>query len=299
MGRRFVQQSAMEYLMTYGWAILIIAIVVVALYSFGLLNAANFMPRSQAGSCQVFRPSGARTTTNINDVGTCNNELPEYVAQFSGQNSYVSLGNGAAMSPEAGANGNMTMCIWYMALSATNWHGFIIKGASSPSNGGTWEYAIGQGNSEMYIVWNAGGSNIAGYGAQVPAINSWHFTCFTYDYPAGNSFVYIDGQQYSASFSTPTGPATQGTGALILGAGENGYSNVDLANFQLYNASLSASAIEKLYLEGIGGAPVSLQNLVGWWPLNGNIQDYSGNGYSGSPVGISYVSTWTNGYSIP
>ena len=299
MGRRFVQQSAMEYLMTYGWAILAIAIVIVALYSFGLLNAANFMPRSQAGSCQVFRPSGARTTTNINDVGTCNNELPEYVAQFSGQNSYVSLGNGAAMSPEAGANGNMTMCIWYMALSATNWHGFIIKGASSPSNGGTWEYAIGQGNSEMYIVWNAGGSNIAGYGAQVPAINSWHFTCFTYDYPAGNSFVYIDGQQYSASFSTPTGPATQGTGALILGAGENGYSNVDLANFQLYNASLSASAIEKLYLEGIGGAPVSLQNLVGWWPLNGNIQDYSGNGYSGTPVGISYVSAWTNGYSIP
>ena len=257
------------------------------------------MPRAPAGSCQVFRPSGARTTIDINTLGTCNNELPEYVAQFNGQSSYVSLGNETAMSPESGAQGNMTMCIWYMALSTTNWHGFIIKGASAPSNGGTWEYTIGQGNSDMYIVWNAAGSNIAGYGGGIPAVNNWHFTCFTYDYPAGNSFVYVDGQPYAASFSIPTGPASQGTGSLILGAGESGYSNVDLANFQLYNASLSANSVEKLYLEGIGGTPVDLANLMGWWPLNGNIQDYSGNGYSGVPVGISYVSAWTNGYSMP
>ncbi len=292
-------QSAMEYLGTYGWSILIIAITLVALFSLGVFNSANFAPKAQPGNCQVFRPYGPGTTTDINLEGVCSGELPDYVAQFNGQNSYISLGNSAAMSPEAGTSGNMTMCVWYMALSTSNWQGFVIKGASAPSNGNNWEYTIGQGGSEMYIVWNSAGSNIASYYAQIPNTYSWHFTCFTYNYMAGDAFVYIDGNMYPASFSVPTGPATRGSGDLILGAGENGYSNVDLANFQLYNASLDSNAIKALYLEGIGGAPIDPQNLVGWWPLNGNANDYSGNGYDGVSTAVSYTNSWTSWYNAP
>ena len=36
-------QSAMEYLMTYGWAILIVAVVLGALYSLGVFNGAAFL----------------------------------------------------------------------------------------------------------------------------------------------------------------------------------------------------------------------------------------------------------------
>ncbi|MGC8652322.1 MAG: hypothetical protein ACP5UH_03690 [Candidatus Micrarchaeia archaeon] len=36
-------QSAMEYLMTYGWAILIIAIVIAALFSLGVFSSASYM----------------------------------------------------------------------------------------------------------------------------------------------------------------------------------------------------------------------------------------------------------------
>lgn len=39
-------QSAMEYLMTYGWAILIIAIVIVALFSLGVFNSSQLLPTS-------------------------------------------------------------------------------------------------------------------------------------------------------------------------------------------------------------------------------------------------------------
>ena len=50
-GRREVRvkraQSAMEYLMTYGWAILIVAVVLGALYSLGIFNGANFL----GGTC--------------------------------------------------------------------------------------------------------------------------------------------------------------------------------------------------------------------------------------------------------
>ena len=41
----------MEYLMTYGWAILIIAVVLGAIYSLGLFNGAALAPHAQPGSC--------------------------------------------------------------------------------------------------------------------------------------------------------------------------------------------------------------------------------------------------------
>ncbi len=41
--KNFKAQSAMEYLMTYGWAILIIAIVLAALYVLGVFNGSAFI----------------------------------------------------------------------------------------------------------------------------------------------------------------------------------------------------------------------------------------------------------------
>ncbi len=42
-GRNLKAQSAMEYLMTYGWAILIIAIVLGALFSLGVFSGSSFI----------------------------------------------------------------------------------------------------------------------------------------------------------------------------------------------------------------------------------------------------------------
>lgn len=281
-------QSAMEYLMTYGWAILIIAIVMVALFQLGIFNTQE--PRAQAGACEVYHGS---------DVGECQGVWPQFVAVFNGQSSYINLGNSNLLSPEAGSNGKMTICGWFDVLSLNNYHGFLIKGESSPSNGNDWEYAIGQWNSESYIVWpSTGAYDIAQYVASLPAANTWYFTCFVYNYLSSNSFVFINGNVYQATFSSGTA-ATAGTGDLILGSGESGFSNIELANFQLYNVSLSQLEIQALYQEGIGGAPVDPNHIVGWWPLNGNAQDYSGNGNQGTATAVTYTSTWTNGYTQP
>jgi len=46
VARRFAgtkAQSAMEYLMTYGWAILIIAVVLGALFQLGVFNSSSFL----------------------------------------------------------------------------------------------------------------------------------------------------------------------------------------------------------------------------------------------------------------
>ncbi|MEM4067662.1 MAG: hypothetical protein QXV17_12475 [Candidatus Micrarchaeaceae archaeon] len=73
----------------------------------------------------------------------------------------------------------------------------------------------------------------------------------------------------------------------------------NLLDVQIYNTSLSANEIQYLYTEGIGGAPIDLQNLVAWWPLNGNANDYSGNGNNGQATGVTYVSNWYSGYTPP
>ncbi|MGC8538978.1 MAG: hypothetical protein ACP5MK_03880, partial [Candidatus Micrarchaeia archaeon] len=82
-------QSAMEYLMTYGWAILIIAVVLSALFYLGVFNPMSFAPKAQPGSCQVFRPNGPGTTFLMNLEGRCQDELPQYVMQSKGVGDFV------------------------------------------------------------------------------------------------------------------------------------------------------------------------------------------------------------------
>ena len=50
MKRNIRGQSAMEFLMTYGWAILVVLIAIGALAYFGVLNPAKFLP----SSCVIF-----------------------------------------------------------------------------------------------------------------------------------------------------------------------------------------------------------------------------------------------------
>ena len=70
--------------MTYGWAILVIAVVLAALYSLGIFNPNSFAPKASAGSCEVVRPFGPTTSTDVHLEGTCTNMLPKYVAYFTG-----------------------------------------------------------------------------------------------------------------------------------------------------------------------------------------------------------------------
>ena len=72
-----------------------------------------------------------------------------------------------------------------------------------------------------------------------------------------------------------------------------------VANVQYYNTALSQGNVAALYKEGIGGVPIDLNNLVGWWPLNGNANDYSGNGNNGNAIDVSFTSGWYKGYTAP
>ena len=126
-------QAAMEYLMTYGWAILVIAVVLAALYSLGIFNPNTFAPKASAGSCEIVRPFGPGTTTDIHLEGTCTNMLPKYVASFNGKSSYAIIPNITELE-----SNSFTWSIW---IYPTSWN---------PNNGGL----LGQSNSgnKAYII---------------------------------------------------------------------------------------------------------------------------------------------------
>jgi len=90
--------------MTYGWAILIIALVLGVLYSLGIMNPKNFIPRSPP-ALAFFRPYGPDTTDFISLEGTCG-YLPMYVASFNGVDAYV------RMSPPLYITTGVTKTAW-------------------------------------------------------------------------------------------------------------------------------------------------------------------------------------------
>jgi hypothetical protein len=69
--------------------------------------------------------------------------------------------------------------------------------------------------------------------------------------------------------------------------------NGSIANIQIYNTALTPQEIQYLYQQGLGGGPVRLQNLVAWWPLNGDAKDYSGNNNHGTIYGgVTFVQNY-------
>ena len=303
----FRSQSAMEYLMTYGWAILIIAVVLAALFELGVFNPMTFAPKASPGSCQVVRPDGAGTTNLISLSGECNGELPQYVAQSMLGHEMAYIGN----APNVQSN-SITMVAWikvYGYPTNEGWQNILYKGGPTWAYGDV-EYGMGlQMNSSSYPnpntfeVWGCN-ANIDEFPYTAP-FNEWVQVAGTiYPSPTNptNSVTtaYIDGVPLPNSSSEERNNLPC-SGNLPLYIDEGSGSSFDgaIANVQIYNTSFSSNDIKVLYLEGIGGAPIKIQNLVGWWPLNGNANDYSGNGNNGVPTSVTYTSNWYSGYSTP
>jgi len=300
VARRFAKsklQSAMEYLMTYGWAILIIAVVLGALFQLGVFNANNFAPKAPPGACQVFRPNGPGTTSFINLEGICTGELPQSTAYF-GNNGYINITGGIL---PCGPIPQITVTAWEKQLP-----GGITPALLNMFSLNTVFFNVLPHELQFYTIndnW-IGATTINLPSVSVDALDgNWHFIAFSINVPANTIIGYVDSDNSSSGISqsaqacaptTVIGGASTGFAPSGLWPGRN------LANIQVYNTSLSPKEIKTLYLEGIGGAPIDLQNLVAWWPLNGNANDYSGNGNNGQIVGnVIFVSNWWSGYTPP
>ena len=292
-------QSAMEYLMTYGWAILIIAVVLAALFELGVFNPMTFAPKASPGSCQVVRPDGPGTTDFISLSGECNGELPQYVAQFNGQSSVIIIQNTTSLSLPLGASPR-TVIAWFNDKSPSIKSHIFAYGCGGGSCGCSKYFTI-------YISGQQAAMNAYCTNQGIPVVinpNQWYFIAYEYNGTHQIGYIGNDGTLTGASeayayntVSTPFYIGCEGNdnGATCVTQFWNG----SITNVQIYNTALSINDIKALYQEGIGGAPINIQSLIAWYPLNGNTNDYSGNDNNGVPTGVTYTSNWYSGYSAP
>jgi hypothetical protein len=290
---KFKSQAAMEYLMTYGWAILIIALSLVVLYSLGIMNPKNFIPRAPPGSCFVFRPNGPGTTDFISLQGTCG-YLPMYVASFNGVNSYIKI------SPGPTPSSAFTLAAWVKANSfPTAWPGILGANAYGLTNPDFNPYALYFDSGGSVYVGSRGNGDTWHYVVYHPQIpTSWHYVVGIFNGSYLN--LYVDGIfRGSAACSSPIQYGSQTI--VAIGADDtNGDGIVDgywfngsIANVQIYNTALTPQEIQYLYQQGLGGGPIRLGSLVGWWPLNGDAKDYSGNNNHGTiNGGVTFVQNY-------
>ncbi len=300
-------QSTLEYLMTYGWAILASAIIVAVLYYLGIFGSANLAPKAPPGSCQVYRAGGIGSDSYLNTEGICNNLLPEYVLQARGVGGYVSVNGSNTIASRLNLRGNNITIAGWVLVKGSPYHDVIDKenqyGMKIDYN--NYPHACTPSNSPGFCLeWDTTG-NWIGQSFPIPgaAFGKWMFLAVSMQ--GNEKYWYANGAEIGSS--VVTGNIAFSNANFTIGAiseGYNGYGeaewfNGSLSNMQLYNASLSPVEITGLYDEGVGGVPIDLQYLVGWWPLNGNGDDYSGNADDGRIVNQTQIDTWSNQYNPP
>ncbi len=100
-------QSAMEYLMTYGWAILIIAVVLGALFSLGIFSSSSFIG--------VTCIAGPGFLCQSPQLGT-NGNLSIQIGQSTGT-SYYNVGLGCVATTSSGGTPNPSSAVVYIDSS--------------------------------------------------------------------------------------------------------------------------------------------------------------------------------------
>ncbi|MDE1768077.1 MAG: LamG domain-containing protein [Candidatus Micrarchaeota archaeon] len=284
-------QSAMEYLSTYGWAVLAIFIALVALYAFGAFNGNTYAPKASPGSCTVSKNTFGTPTLS----GVCTSQIPQFVASFSG-NGGISV-NTMLVAPTA-TQFSESSWVYFTKLPSVSGTGYGIAGEGvSPycNTGGVYCFGIYLASASPYLFFGFDGcGNINTGGSFTFAKNTWYNLIATF---GSTSTIYVNGKAYASG--TGVAMCNYNVNFNIGSDGGGDYFDGYMSNVQLYNTTLSAASVQALYNEGIGGAPIDLQDLVGWWPLNGDTKDYSGNGNSGSASGVSFISSWYNTYAPP
>lgn len=175
---------------------------------------------------------------------------------------------------------NMTVTGWFMPVDAASQSNMFYFGFRNDNNADF--YVSEPFNEANYMEMRFRGSTGTGFTID-EAINSsvWNNVALVYD--GSNLTAYVNGIETGSipaygSIMDPSQPFYMGLYDNHASA-FNGY----MSNVQLYDRALSGSEIRAIYTQGINGAsPASLRrNLVGWWPLNGTVNDYSVNGNNG------------------
>ncbi|MGC8688068.1 MAG: LamG-like jellyroll fold domain-containing protein [Candidatus Micrarchaeia archaeon] len=162
------------------------------------------------------------------------------------------------------------------------------------SNGYTIFNSIGNNNFEMWLNNGNGAGALPGSGDEEIGFgnnyyhgygvngNVWNFIAVTVT--NGYASFYTNSQ---GPFVVPiiAGPYSLKSLSIAQSAAGITPLNGSISNIQIYNSTLTTSQIKELYNKGMISAPVNLKHLIAWYPLYGNLNDYSANNYNGQLTG--------------
>ncbi len=243
----------------------------------GLRNSVSdgyYFP-AQASASYIGRASGNAQGTSGQGIFTLSG-FNTQAASFNGFSSYIATNTNNL--PAGHASRSMFAWIYFTGNSLSG--NYPIDSWGTAGAGEESALEVSSGN----LIFTDQGTSLQS--SFVVSPNTWHFVGYTYTSNSIYVALYLDGQQQTMTLSSM--PATSVSSSSI-GAYGGYYFNGLISNAQIYNTSIPASNVSMLYRRGLAGLPLGNRGLVGWWPLNGNANDYSGQGNSGTAYGTGYI----------
>ena len=108
------------------------------------------------------------------------------------------------------------------------------------------------------------------------SLNKWTFVAAELN--NSNFTLYVNNRKQSGKGQQELGDYQSYIGLFYSGS---------LSNVQVYNSSLSAVQLQQLYTSGITSR-ITFDNLIGYWPLEGDANDYSNTHNTGYPYYAEY-----------
>ncbi len=209
------------------------------------------------------------------------------VANFNG-NSYITIPNTSELE-----SNSFTWSIWIYPTSWNPNNGGLL-GQSNSGTGAPYMIEQGSTTTPKLQFSNDGGGGSSTY-ADISYFK-WQNIVGTYNYTNGEMSLYVNGALISNVINTPI---SRISGPIYIGyfPSSGNYFQGSMANLQIYNEAVNSSYVKYIYSSGMNGAPANFNNLVGWWTLNGNINNYLSN-YTSSPLYTSQGLTFSNSFLL-
>jgi hypothetical protein len=212
------------------------------------------------------------------------------VAQFNGSDSGISISSDRQIS------GARTVVAWIYVPGTYGGLGspIVTAGPGSYTDffGVTGENGAGcVGADELYIDhWDSPCDISAG----TVRVGAWNQVAYTYD--GSTVQFYINGVDEGCTGgwcnilnNYDLNTFTIGDNKIIGGTTTNTLFSGDISNVQIYSTALTSAQMSSLYQEGILARPVDNAGVVGWWPLNGNLNGYPSSAYTSATNPVAYT----------
>ena len=231
----------------------------------------------------------------VNTTGTIAGiSSPVLVASFNGINSYISTAKSSILNTSK----NFSLAIWFK----TSDYGAMIWLGSGPMPNpvSAWWNILYVGNNNSLF----GGTDCGPIfeTSKIVSNNAWNFVVLTENITASGKteVLYLNGSEIG-KISISDSKCEISPTYFVIGAGDSNGANWPnlppssyfdgfISNVQVYNLPITSNNVSKLFLGGREGLPLQSDDIIAWWPLDGNTLDYSGKGNTGTAHNVNWVS---------